>query len=154
MIKRYIHYGHTNFEYENFSPVKNKLFGIKPIGGLWASSMDAKYPWKEWCKSNQFRECNEDNSFKFTLDESANIIHLYSVDDLKKLPKNTSAENLNPLSWYYIDFEKCVEIGIDAIELHLSEDRSDDLFNGLYYTLYGWDCDSILIMNPAVIITD
>lgn len=45
----------------------------------------------------------------------------------------------------YLDFEKLRELGIDAIELHLIENPE------LYWTLYTWDCDSVLVMNPDVI---
>ena len=43
------------------------------------------------------------------------------------------------------DFEKLVSDGVDAIEFFISDD------NKLYWDLYGWDCDSILIMNPNII---
>jgi hypothetical protein len=36
--------------------------------------------------------------------------------------------------------------GVDAIKLNLSKGDYE-----LYYELYGWDCDSILIMNPDII---
>ena len=39
----------------------------------------------------------------------------------------------------------------DAIELHLSDEVTDDYLESLYFKLYGWDCDSILIMNPDII---
>ena len=43
------------------------------------------------------------------------------------------------------DFEKMLADGWDAIEFRLSEDSE------LYWALYGWDCDSILVMNPDVV---
>lgn len=45
----------------------------------------------------------------------------------------------------YLDFEELRKQGVDAIELHLSE------YCELYYILYTWDCDSILIMNKYII---
>ena len=45
-----------------------------------------------------------------------------------------------------IDFEKLAS-RYDAIEVLISKDGR------LYSALYGWDCDSILILNPNVIIT-
>ena len=42
-----------------------------------------------------------------------------------------------------IDFQ--IENGIDAIEFNISNDWD------LYMALYGWDCDSILILNPNII---
>ena len=47
-----------------------------------------------------------------------------------------------------IDFESLSK-SYDAIELHLSDSEDN-----LYMMLYGWDCDSILIMNPDVIVCD
>ena len=42
-------------------------------------------------------------------------------------------------------FEKLAEI-YDAVEVSISSDFD------LYYKLYGWDCDSIVIMNPDVVV--
>ena len=44
--------------------------------------------------------------------------------------------------WTILDFEKIAE-EYDAIEVNID--------NSLYYALYTWDCDSILIMNPNII---
>ena len=54
-------------------------------------------------------------------------------------------------SSYYIDFEKCFDQGIDAIELKVFSywDNADQSI--LYWKLYGWDCDCILILNPDCI---
>ena len=42
---------------------------------------------------------------------------------------------------------------LDGIELHLSEEeKSIETFcNGLYFKLYGWDCDSIIIFHDQAI---
>jgi hypothetical protein len=121
------------------------------MGGLWASPVDADFGWKTWNDNEHFRECSESNCFTFTLTESANVYHIYSVADLKSLPEY--ANFIVPSRWYCIDFEKALEQGYDAIELHISEEERTDTepFECLYFKLYGWDCDSILIMNPDVV---
>ena len=43
-----------------------------------------------------------------------------------------------------LDFEKLSK-EYDAIEVFISKDEQ------LYWDLYGWDCDSILIMNSDII---
>ena len=140
---------------ELFTPIHNRGF-VKPHGGLWASPENAIYGWKEWNEANNFIEIIEDKSFKFTLTEGANVLDIYSVRDLDDLPKviipgmpNWGSRMVN------LDFEALMGQGYDAIELHFSkEDRSGCGFmEGLYWALYGWDCDSILIMNPDVIVT-
>lgn len=56
-------------------------------------------------------------------------------------------------SSYCIDFEKCLRLGIDAIELCWYGDEYKDLVNGdLYFELYGWDCDSMVVLNPEAIV--
>ena len=151
-MRKYIHYGHSRFMRELFQPIRNQEFFTKPMGGLWASPVDADFGWKTWNDNEHFRECSEDNSFTFSLTDSAKVYRIYSVGDLKRLPEYKNY--IVPGRWYCIDFEKCVELGYDAIELHISEEeRIDDAepFECLYFRLYGWDCDSILIMNPDVV---
>lgn len=138
----YIHYGHKNYDISRFSPIRNEEYRNKPHGGLWASRIDAKYGWKEWNEYEQFRECEEENSFKFTLSTNANVLEIHSHKDLSKVPQvKKSRFNGTCLP----DFEKLLSDGFDAMELFLSED------NELYWDLYGWDCDSILVMNPDVV---
>lgn len=113
-------------------------------GGLWASGINAKYGWKDWNESEKFAECNKENSFIFTLSDSANVLYINSVKDLENLPK-TLQNAFCFTSWISLDFEKLAEI-YDAVEVNISNDYD------LYYKLYDWDCDSILIMNPDVVI--
>lgn len=140
---KYVHYGHKQFLKQKFVEISNTGW-VKPDGGLWASPVNADYGWKEWCKNENFRECSEDNALYFTLAAGANIIHIRRLEDLKDLPEDNTA--LFKLSdTVFLDFEKMRNSGIDAIELHLSEDHR------LYWALYGWDCDSILVMNPNIV---
>jgi hypothetical protein len=149
----YIHYGHKEFDKEQFQEIKNWHFRNKPIGGLWASPVNAEYGWKEWNKSNEFVPIEENNSFKFTLSPAANILVISSVDDIDKLPSQTyddpSLTYLAKLTEMTgsksIDFETIKNNGYDAVELKFSEDT------GLYMTMYGWDCDSIVILNPDIV---
>lgn len=130
----YIHYGNTHFDPDLVAKVHNRPLWTKPLGGLWASRVDAKFGWKDWNAVNQLKECVEENSFTFLLTEDVKVLEIRSVEDLDGL--------LTPSG---MDFEQLLSEGIDAVELFL-ESRD------LYYALYGWDCDSILIMNKEVII--
>lgn len=146
----YIHYGHKEFNKSLFNPIQNELF-VKPKGGLWASPINATSGWKDWCEAANFRDCEESNSFKFQLSSSANVLHIKHTEDLKGLPLNPKAIDYILLSKYWLDFEQILNSGTDAIEVHISEDNGDDWCNSLYYNLYGWDCDSILIMNKNIV---
>lgn len=87
MAVEYIHYGHKKFQINRFVPIRNEKLRNKPFGGLWASRTDAKYGWKEWNEDEQFRECEEENSFKFTLSTNANVLEIHSHKDLSKVPQ-------------------------------------------------------------------
>lgn len=141
-MKTYIHYGHTSFDKNLFIKITNEIPISKPRG-VWASGINAKYGWKDWNESEKFAECNKENSFTFTLSDNANILYINSVKDLESLSK--AQDEFSFTSWVSLDFEKLAEI-YDAIEVNISSDYD------LYYKLYGWDCDSILIMNPDVVI--
>ena len=146
----YIHYGSTKLH--KIIPIKNIDYFTKPEGGLWASPVDAPFGWKEWCEREHFRETKEDNAFKFRVKDPSKIIHIRDVKDLEKLPRQKSKLGLESPTMIYLDFEK-IQKDYDGIELHLSEEKQtiENFCNGLYFKLYGWDCDSILIFHEDAI---
>jgi len=154
--KIYIHYGSNEFKPELFRPVKNKMMFTKPKGGLWASPINAKESWKEWCERNDFHLELLEKSFIFVLKPDTRVLYIDDVKQLENLPKVENPaifENFN--LWVCLDFEKLSK-EYDAIEITLSEEKSDrkEFWGGLYDKLYGWDCDSICIMNPECINTN
>lgn len=139
----YIHYGHTKFEPSLFKEIKNEKYSVKPGStGFWASGIRAKYGWKQWCKDERFGKCTEENSLKFTLKKDAKVLKINSASDLDKLPKINYDIDLD---WICLDFEK-LKLKYDAIEVNISSDYK------LYHLLYGWDCDSILILNENIVV--
>ena len=138
--KKYIHYGHKEFSLDRFNPIVNCQYFSKPTGGLWASPVDADNGWKVWCEAENFRKCEIENSFTFTLRDDANVLYVDSKECLSDLPKQNTWHDI----WCTLDFEKLMET-YDAVELNLSAAPN------LYFELYGWDCDSILILNPYVV---
>lgn len=146
----YIHYGATRFNrFLNF-PIKNEVCWVKPKGGLWASRKNASFGWKDWCAREEFRECNEDCSFEFVIKDESKIAVISRLTQLRRLPH---IENASIRSSYLIDFEKCLQLGIDAIELCWYGDEFEDVASDdLYFALYGWDCDSIVVLNPNAVI--
>ena len=149
MSKKYIHYGHTEFRRDLFCEINNRLMFSKPWGGLWASPVDAEFGWIDWCEREDFCKYRVSECFEFILSDTAKVLHIYGVEQLDDLPRQDECL----ASWVCLDFEQLLSDGWDAVELHLSEETSYGGFmNGLYWSLYGWDCDSILIMNPEVIV--
>lgn len=138
-MKIYIHYGHKKFNKKKFEPIRNACW-VKPHGGFWASAVDAVYGWKDWNEDEHYKKCEEKNSFKFTLSDQARVLTINSSDDLDDLPK----EYKGSFTYVFLDFEKIAE-DYDAIEVNISSDRR------LYWKLYGWDVDSLLVLNPNII---
>lgn len=147
MAVEYIHYGSNKFDINKFNPIMNRAFFNKPYGGLWASRINSKYSWKNWNENEQFIDCNEENSFKFILSENANVLEIHSHKDLDKIPQVNIQDEYSFLfsTNFFPDYKKLLCNKIDAIEVFISDDYE------LYWKLYGWDCDSILIMNPNII---
>ena len=153
MGKIYIHYGSDEFKLEKFKPIKNVLLSVKPKGGLWASPIDAKLGWKKWCEENKIQFAKFDKSFTFVLKPETRLLFIDDAKQLEDLPKVKNPaifENFN--LWACLDFEQLSK-EYDAIEITLSEEKShnNEFWGGLYDKLYGWDCDSICIMNPDCI---
>lgn len=143
MSKVYIHYGFTDLDKSRIKPIRNIPFATKPGGGLWASPLYAEFGWNKWCKREHFGPCRKENSFIFTLRPDANVLLLTHPSDLDGLPKKDAILS----SWINLDFEQLQSNGIDAVEIDLSGGKFE-----LYFPLYGWDCDSIVIFNPDIIV--
>ena len=62
MSRVYIHYGSKKFDTERFTPIKNCYPRNKPIGGLWASDVNAPFGWKKWCEGEQYHKIFADSS--------------------------------------------------------------------------------------------
>lgn len=158
-MTEYIHYGHgSEFIPQRFVPIHNtQLPRVKPehSTGLWASPIDSDNSWKDWCECNDFHVDRLNTYFKFELTEGSKIIFIDSEATLKELyelgykhPRLNEYKKTICMSFYdleyYLDFEKLLADGYDAVEVKINADT--------YFSLYGWDCDSIIILNPDCIV--
>lgn len=151
MGKKYIHYGSPKFVTGLFRAITNCDGFNKPRGGLWASPVDAERSWREWVEGNNFYPETLATSFEFELSAGARVLEL-TPENVWDLPEDEKAfmkrdrRDRNVFSMVYgIDFEALAR-EYDVLECSLSR------YPSLYWSLYGWDCDSILIMNPDVIV--
>ena len=151
----FIHYGSKRFNPKKFEPIINFRF-TKPSGGFWASPVRADFGWKDWCCREDFYVGRLAQSFTFTLSDDARVYRIRDYGDLRGIPMlnewgfgDVLDDPTNPYPrMIFPDFEKMKEIGIDAIFVEISGDHR------LYWALYGWDCDSIVIMNPDIIVLE
>ncbi|HBB61845.1 MAG TPA: hypothetical protein DCZ61_08670 [Lachnospiraceae bacterium] len=175
VLATYIHYGSDYYNPSLTSPARNRAGNTKPADGtgLWAEREgdvyeDRKviYGWKKWCEDTKYRVEKLKRNFRFRLSDDANLLVLQKPEDLLPLPKTAAWElkdasalrnlpagefpTMEQLHEFYgrnpccLDFEKLLADGVDAIEL-----RNSYLFGR--YLIY-WDCDCLLVLNPAVIV--
>lgn len=151
MKTKYIHYGTAEFLKEVFEPIKNRPSFCKPTGGLWASPIDSEYGWRDWCKDEQYMDCDDLNSFTFELQDNAKVYVIDSLKDLLLVPHKVNDDSAFG-SVQVIDFEK-MAMEYDAIFLTCNGQWKTrySKFEGYIMDLYGWDCESILVMNPGVV---
>lgn len=140
----YIHYGHNNFDITKFDKIANIPAFTKPFGGLWGCRVDSENDWKKCCEELELKR-NVDEYFIFSLKESSKILTIDRCEKLLDLPR--AKDGINLTIYTVLDFEELSK-EYDAIEILISEDGY------LYRELYGWDCDSILVMNPHVVIQE
>jgi len=138
------HHGNKTFNKEWVAHIHNGGFGTKPLGGLWASPIteDGKSAWWHWCKEEEYQVKRLKQHFDFRLRNGSKIKTLITKEDLDDCPKtDTPQYSINDKA-VYLDFEELVKQEFDAI-YHES--------GCLYWELYGWDCDCLLVLNPDVI---
>lgn len=145
----YIHYGHKVFDKNKFNKIENRVLFVKPLGGSWASRIDSVDGWKNWTEEQGFYldKHNDDNYFKFKLKEKTKILKITNIKQLDELPHiDLKRFNIDFQFAVYqmLDFEELAK-KYDAIEVLISRDSK------LYWELYGWDCDSLLVFNKDCI---
>lgn len=155
MSDEYVHYGCNadGFDMDEFCEVKNIPFSTKPLGGFWASPTSVfSFGWERFCREQQYQpRMGLERKFYFCLDINANVFRMKSINDYHALPKTDVVGNGKE----FIDFEACVCQGIDAIEYVYSVAHKDkEIGEEMDIRMMGWDCDSILILNPAIILRE
>ena len=142
----YEHLGHSKFDNEKFIPVSNVEDWIKPKGGLWASPENTAYNWRDWVQVNEFMLDKYSTSFRFKLKDTTRLLVIDSANQLTpELLREGDSKFSKIMNVKLLDYNK-IAGDYDAMLVLISADGR------LYWDLYGWDCDSLLIFNPSVIV--
>lgn len=153
----YIHYGSTKFKPELSFPIKNRDWcgdAGKPEGGLWASREKATYGWKDWALDNEYKDqaIKDGIFFRFKFKPNSRVYKISTLNDLNKLPKLKNNSVYPSFDDHPIDYEKCLALRLDAIELcwygKEFEVQSNDQEDPMDMKMYTWDCDSVVVLNP------
>ena len=148
-VVRYRNYNNGVFSLDKWEdPVNGKW--IKPKrGGLWASPINSVWGWKDWCEAEEFydRPFSELSYFDFSLADWARIYTIQDEIDLQEF-KYGSLDFSMSFPHYIIDFEKAAE-EYDAIFLTAQGEQCTRYTEP--YSMYGWDCESILVLRKEAI---
>lgn len=162
----YVHYGYSSEEFDigKFKKVRNLPFSTKPFGGFWASPTKCSriniihpFDWKDFCHDEGYQPIGKSlyKKFYFCLDVDSCIVTIENMDDYNALPKMVAENEATGRKEEFIDFEECIRQGIDAIEYAYSiVHRDENIRDEMDMKMWGWDCDSILIMNPNIILKE
>ncbi len=135
-----IHYGSKQYIPEHVKPITDIGF-VKPEGGLWTSPVNSSNSWKDWCHNGDFGICEESNSFRLKFKSNTRIYKIDSKSDLSAL---TFYQPYLSSSMRFLHYRYLTQF-IDALWL-TDKGQQDTAF--LEGGLYGWDCESVLILNP------
>ena len=131
-----------NFSINPISIQNNKSAISKPIGGLWTSPVVSSGSWRKWCIDNSFQ------LRPFLVRMRVRVTRCFRVefeDDLRDMPWVYPHKEL---PWARTpDFEQMKEM-YECIWL-----TDDGQWNTRLSTpdLYGWDCETILILNETCV---
>lgn len=148
MKRIFIHYGSEEFipSEWNEPTVGLKALVNKPEGGLWASPLYSKHSWKQWIgKSEHFSLGNLKKSFRFTLEKGSRVL---VIDSEESVPEKYLTTNSFISERHILDFNKIIE-DYDAVFLTEKGEKETRWSSGL--CLYGWDCESLLVLNKNII---
>jgi len=134
---KYIHFGNDHFNINSFENIRKGGYFNKPFGGFWSSPVNSNYGWKHFCKDHNFGDLTV--SFEFELKEDTKILTIDSLYDLKQICSQ----------FIDIDFASILE-DYDAIYLTEKGFKETHLSTP---NLYGWDCETLLVLNKNVIIS-
>lgn len=159
--KRWLHIGHQEFKENHFKAIKNIPLDNKPMGGLWASpfQMEGEYhsAWHQF-SLEVWGKIRSPKSFVFSFKKNARIYVIDTLDDLIQLIEQVGEPyhpEFDPLKTLlgrkYINFEEA-SLRYDVIYLtKAGQARTRTPFENQGYSLYTWDCESCIVLNPHVI---
>lgn len=150
----YVTFGLGDFDKRLFGPIRN-IGAVKPAGGMWASEYtpDEEYmsAWERCVKEDLYIDKPLDYGIIFELTEDARVYTINNHDDLVRLWESyhflTYKGVMIHIKDVLYDFEAMAK-DYDVIKLTDEGQWKTRLTNP---SLYGWDCECILIMNPDVV---
>ena len=143
---KYIHYGSDHFDPLLFNPIYNDIGINKPRGGFWASPVNTEHGWIDWCENEHFHLENLTTHFEFNIRDDAKILYIRNKVEMDSALKYKTDFGITGLRMTYLDWERIAADGYQAIVFEMNNDTHWD------YNL--WDVDTLVVIDPDIIIPD
>lgn len=158
----FVSYGLGEYNPEKFNKIRNSKYNVKPAGGMWTSPKESEYGWIDFCKGENFRLPDGfTDGFEFQLKPDSKVYIIDSFIDLVRVPHKLIDPFYGNIQFgqNFIDYEEMAK-EYDAIWLtaegqwdtRLPEIEGLMDIDGRSINLYGWDCESLLILKKECII--
>jgi hypothetical protein len=153
----YVHYGSNTYDRGQHKKVSERNM-YKPNGGYWASSMASEFSWRDWASKEDFCEYQDDDCVQFKLTPNARVLKLETPEDIEWLAAQygKQRDHIDVMGCFFGAPSSLQRIGLGDVMLDwksiaMDFDGVDYSFSKLRNTLFSWDCDSVVIFNPAVV---
>ena len=168
-MKQYVTYGLGNhFDFEKVKETTNLDYnGIgKPSAAWWGSPTNAIFGWRDWCENEEFipskglsfeQYFSDNNKITWHLEDESKVYIIYTIEDVKAMKDKGYIVNKPKYGYddYEIDFHKILEDGYVAVELYdPSIGHTIFTYGPLDMLFNSWDCESIVVLDPAKIVVE
>lgn len=154
--KKFLTVGINDIKEQLFQPIKNIEYSNKPSGGLWSSpyNEDSEYKsdWLRFCIQEDFSTDKINHGVLFTLKKDSRICVINSMEDLEKIYQLYKGNGIEESLFLQktLNFEK---LASDYDAIYLTDEgqwetrfpRDGMLGKGI--NLYGWDVETLLVLN-------
>lgn len=137
-----IHYGSDTYNPEMFKPIENIELYNKPTGGLWACPENSINSWADLCNYRKWQDRLTLN-FKIELNMKSGVLKIDSYQSFLQCWETYGLDEIGKII-YALDFE-AMSKQYSAFWL---TDEGEVQTKFTQPGLRGWDCETVLIMNP------
>ena len=144
---KYIVLGKTELKEELFNKDLTNNGINKPKGGLWSSpyNKDTISGWYQFCKDENFIKGDNSVGVIFSLKEEARIYTIDTKEDLDNLANKYPNDVLEILQ--EIAGLNFIAVSKDYDAIYLTDKGQWATRFSRPNTLYGWDCETLLVLN-------
>jgi hypothetical protein len=149
--------GKSSLAKDQFKPIQNIKDFVKPKGGLWTSpyTLNSQYysAWHEWCSHEDFNSGLSKDSVVVELKENVRYFVIDSQQCLKDFIDivGECESEFSKTTGYKFAVYPNWEIAATIFDVvYLTQKGAWDThipFENREYNLYGWDCETVLVLN-------